>query len=52
MVGNDDCGTDRETIHGIKAEVIAVGVDTSDLNLISRLANIAQVTHGDDILGS
>ena len=52
MISNDDSGKDRESVLGVEAGVIAVGVNPSQLNLISRLANITQITHEDGILGS
>jgi hypothetical protein len=52
VIGNDDGGKDGEPVVGVKSGVVAVGVNTNQLNLISRFANIAQVTHNDGILGS
>ena len=51
MVGHDDRGKDGEPIADVEAGVVAVGVDSGQLNLVPRLADVAQVPGQDGVLG-
>ena len=44
MVGHDDGGKHREALLGVEAALVAVCVDAGQLNLVSGLTGVTQVT--------
>merc|ERR1719458_1217471 len=51
VVGDDHCGKDREPILGVQARVVAVAVDSSQLNFVTGSNLIAEVPKEKSILG-
>ena len=52
VVGLQHGGEDRKAVLGVERAVVVVVVDAGDVDLVARLARVAQVAHEDGVFGA